>query len=97
MGKNWRRHTEMKFTYTRTFRVHHSKGEFKIFVTRTDLKGFYAGSILYYEKERASAQVTLSFDLQTFVNDSEENVLNECKEWVNQHLGKDYRIEEIYE
>jgi len=87
----------MKFIYTRTFRIHHAKGEFKIFITQTDLKGFYAGSVLYYEKERASGQVTLSYDLQTFINDNEENVLNECKAWIDQHLGKDYRIEEVYE
>lgn len=87
----------MKFTYTRTIQVHHTKGEFKIYVTQTDLKGFYAGSVLYYDKERKNGNVALLSGLQTFINENQEIVLNECKEWVDQNLGKDYRFEEVYE
>lgn len=90
----------MKIPHTRSFRVHHAKGEFKIFVTRTDLKGYYAGSVLYYDKERvgSNGSVTLlHYDLQTFIKDNEEAALSECTGWIDQHLGKDHTVEEIYE
>ena len=64
------------------------------------MKGYYAGSVLYYDKERVGSNGNLTllhFDLQTFINNNEETVLNECKSWIDENLGKDYKVEETYE
>lgn len=91
--------TKMKIPHTRSFRIHHTKGEFKIFVTQTDLKGFFAGSVLYYDKTRigSGTATLLHYDLKTFLETNEEAALNECKNWINQNLGENFTAEEIYE
>jgi len=78
---------------TERFRILHPKGAFQIFVSEHD-DGRYYGTILFHglEGDFASGTREMKFKHQNFVGNSEEEVLAQCRNWIDRVLGAGYTI-----
>lgn len=79
---------------TKKYLVDTNKGQFKIYVSRHSDGNFYAG-VLWYEKTGSwseGEEVQLKFDLESFVNTSEDLAFQEAENWVKNNLDPNAEI-----
>lgn len=79
---------------TKSYQVQHERGSFRIFIS--PLEGsLFIGSFVYYDKVGSWSQnedVTITLKEERFKGLSHDDVLQECKEWINSNLGTEYTI-----
>lgn len=78
---------------TNRFTVHDQKERFQLFISEhTD--GYFYGTLVYHEKSGDFSDGTreMVFKHQNFAGNSEQDVLQRCKEWIDQNLGSGYSV-----
>ena len=83
----------VKIKNTRQYRIHHSKGSFRLYVSE-HFDGSFFSTVLYYSKHRGQDEITLGFAHRNFKGRSEEDAYNKALRWVNENLGRQYSVTE---
>jgi len=82
--------------WTKGFRVHHERGEFKLFVSKHRGSGFYA-CLLYYQKRQdpsvSPPQGILEFTVQTEFAPSDQLAIDNIETWMKKSLPGEYSME----
>lgn len=74
--------------------VYHELGTFKVLVSQ-HAASMFVGGILYYDKKGSWAEnkdATLDFKLHTIIGQSQKQCYDNCLQWIDSNLGKDYNI-----
>ncbi|HEU4322787.1 MAG TPA: hypothetical protein VFS21_06520 [Roseiflexaceae bacterium] len=81
---------------TETYRVRHKLGNFHIFISQHQDNVYFA-TFLYREKSGTWSkddEVSVELKAANFSGNSKDTVLEECQDWINQHLGTEYTIDQ---
>jgi len=79
--------------WTKEYEVCHNDRFSKIFISKHG-DGLFFGGVLYYHKSGSFTEntCTLRMKLKNFVAESEEQVLAQCRSWIDANLGADYDL-----
>jgi hypothetical protein len=84
--------------WTKSYNLQVDNRDFRILVSKVDDNEYYA-KCLWYEKGRLlkapNQSGSLTFHLEQRHAQSEEEVLKEITNWVNQKFGHEYNLSEI--
>jgi hypothetical protein len=80
--------------WRKVYKVDHQNGQFKILISaHTD--GMFYGMVIYYTRtgDWRNDDIHLEMRHQNFLGRTEEDVYNQCIEWIRQNLPGRYNIE----
>ena len=78
--------------WTKEYPVHHQSGKFGIYISLHS-DGIYHGACICYSKKGSWSEgepVDLEFKTHFTLGNEEKTVLEECKEWISDHIGPDF-------
>lgn len=79
----------MSVIETTRYSVKTKDGNFKMFVLNHSDNLYHSGVLWYKRSGGFPADADIELDLKSFVNTSEQDVYNEAKAWIVDHLDSD--------
>jgi hypothetical protein len=74
--------------------LNHNKGHFRIYISE-HTNGLIYGSVVYYTRQgdwSKGEEIDPELKVESFYGKSEEEAFNICVKWIDDNLGKEYKI-----
>lgn len=85
----------MRILWTKVYKLNHSLGAFKIYISHHS-NGVFYGAVNHYDRTgnwSRDETVSLNFKLEQFIDLNEEKTYQACLDWIRQNLKGSFSVE----